>query len=290
MTGYGRGESSRDGFKVTIEVSSVNRKQGEVVVYLPRELEPLEPRVRDLANRRIARGRLVVKVSLQANEQFEAGQAQINFALAKAYAREIGKLAKELHLHDAVTLESLLRIPGVLRTDDAFVEAEPFWPEVEKALENALETLVRMRKREGSHLSKDLVRRMATMRKSTERIRRAAPEMVSRYREQLRERIAKAGLEVPPLDDERLVKEVVYFADRSDISEEVTRLESHCKQFDDCLKSEEPIGRTLDFLAQEMNREMNTIGSKAADSAISREVVALKAELEKFREQEQNIE
>ena len=114
--------------------------------------------------------------------------------------------------------------------------------------------------------------------------------MVERYREQLRERIKNAGLEMPGVDDERLLKEIVYFADRSDISEELTRLQSHFQQFDDCVKSQEPVGRTLDFLAQEMNREVNTIGSKANDSLISREVVTLKAELEKFREQVQNVE
>jgi uncharacterized protein (TIGR00255 family) len=114
--------------------------------------------------------------------------------------------------------------------------------------------------------------------------------MLERYREQLRERIRTAGLPLPPEEDERLQKEIIYFADRSDISEELTRLESHFQQFDECSKSEEPVGRTLDFLAQEMNREVNTIGSKANDSAIAREVVMLKTELEKFREQVQNVE
>ena len=114
--------------------------------------------------------------------------------------------------------------------------------------------------------------------------------MVERYREQLRERIKNAGLPLPPEDDERLQKEIIYFADRSDITEELTRLQSHFKQFDECVRSEDPVGRTLDFLAQEMNREVNTIGSKANDSVISREVVLLKTELEKFREQVQNVE
>jgi len=121
-------------------------------------------------------------------------------------------------------------------------------------------------------------------------IQRHAPGVAERYRQQLIERIKTAGLEAPGLEDDRLAKEVVYFADRSDISEELTRLQSHFKQFDDCLRSKEPVGRVLDFLAQEMNREINTIGSKANDSLISREVVTLKAELEKFREQAQNVE
>ena len=128
------------------------------------------------------------------------------------------------------------------------------------------------------------------MRKCVARVRKQAPKSATRYRRQLIERIKKAGLPAPPPDDERLLKEIVFFADRSDISEELTRLQSHFKQFHDCTKSTEPVGRMLDFLAQEMNREVNTIGSKANDALISSEVVTLKAELEKFREQAQNVE
>jgi uncharacterized protein (TIGR00255 family) len=290
MTGYGRGDCAKDGFKVTVEVSSVNRKQSEIVVYLPRELEPLEPRVRDEVNRRVARGRLTVKVSLHAGNGNSGGRVHVNAQLARAYASEIAALANELKLADPVTLDLLVRAPGVLEPQQEISDAESFWPAVQKALVVALGGLVQMREREGEHLRKDLRNRMAVMRKSANRVQRAAPAMVKRYQQQLRERIRNAGLEFPALDDERLVKEVVYFADRSDISEELTRLQSHFGQFDDCLKSKEPIGRTLDFLAQEINREVNTIGSKASDSLISREVVTLKTELEKFREQVQNVE
>jgi uncharacterized protein (TIGR00255 family) len=147
-----------------------------------------------------------------------------------------------------------------------------------------------MRVREGAHLAEDLAARVAVMSKCVARIERQSPKSAERYRRQLVERIQGAGLPAPGADDERLLKEVVLFADRSDISEELSRLRSHFKQFDDCVKSSEPVGRTLDFLAQEINREINTIGSKANDSLISREVVTLKAELEKFREQAQNVE
>jgi uncharacterized protein (TIGR00255 family) len=147
-----------------------------------------------------------------------------------------------------------------------------------------------MREREGTHMALDLQHRITVMRKAVAQIRKHAPMVARRYRQQLLERIKTAGLEAPSLEDDRLLKEVVYFADRSDISEELTRLQSHFQQFDDCRKSREPVGRMLDFLAQEMNREVNTIGSKANDSLISREVVTLKAELEKFREQAQNVE
>jgi uncharacterized protein (TIGR00255 family) len=290
MTGYGRGEFSQDGFKVTTELSSVNRKQAEINVYLPRELESLELQVRDEVNKRIARGRVMVKVAFHAGEGFYGGKVQLNVPLAKAYAKEIAKLGKELALAGAVSLDLLLRAPGVLRTEDQIADTEILWPVVQKSLDRALEALIGMRQKEGSHLRADLQVRMRTMRKAVEQIRTRAPEMVKRYQEQLRQRIKTAGLELPGVDDERLLKEVIYFADRSDITEELTRLESHFKQFDSSIKSKEPVGRMLDFLAQEINREVNTIGSKATDNLISREVVKLKAELEKVREQVQNVE
>ncbi len=290
MTGYGRGESLQDGFKVTVEISSVNRKQAEVGVVLPRELELLEGQMRDAINRHIARGRLTVRVSLHASETNASARVQLNLPLARAYAKELRKLAKELDLSGPVTLDQLSRAPGVFQTDAEIGEAENFWPAVERALEQALKGLVRMREREGAHLAADLTKRIAIMRKAAALVKRQAPRVAENYRQQLLERIRKAGLEMPDGEDERLRKEVVYFADRSDISEELTRLESHFKQYDDGTKQKEPVGRMLDFLAQEMNREINTIGSKANDSEISRAVVTLKAELEKFREQAQNVE
>jgi len=171
------------------------------------------------------------------------------------------------------------------------VDAESIWPVVEKALKQALAALVKMREREGAHLAEGF----------EQAYRRDAPERgkKSKSRRRRRRRITasicwneskSAGIENIAPDDERLLKEVVVFADRSDIAEELTRLQSHFQQFEDCRKSKEPVGRTLDFLAQEMNREINTIGSKANDAVISREVVTLKAELERFREQAQNVE
>ena len=214
----------------------------------------------------------------------------LNLPLAKAYARELNRLGRHLKLSGTVTLDHLVRAPGVFQTDEQIAEEEDFWPAVQKSLKKALAAMVKMRDREGAHLQRDLVDRVKVMRRSVVEIQKHVPKVAERYREQLVERIRSAGLDAPMADDERMLKEVVYFADRSDITEELTRLQSHFQQFDDCLKSREPVGRTLDFLAQEMNREINTIGSKANDSLISREVVTLKAELEKFREQAQNVE
>jgi uncharacterized protein (TIGR00255 family) len=290
MTGYGRGECARDGFKVTVELSSVNRKQAEVSVNLPREMEMLEAPLRDLIHRHVARGRVTGRVSLHSGAGKASVKMHLNVRLAKAYAQELGRLAKQLKLAGPVTLDQLVRAPGVFQTDEELAETENLWPAVEAAARQALAALVKMREREGDHLVKDLASRIRTMRNCVAGIQKQAPKSATRYREQLIERIKNAGLPTPQPDDERLLKEIVFFADRSDISEELTRLQSHFKQFDDCTKSEEPVGRMLDFLAQEINREVNTIGSKANDALISREVVTLKAELEKFREQAQNVE
>ena len=214
----------------------------------------------------------------------------MNRGLAKAYATELNRLAKELKLTGSLSIDTLMRAPGVLQTNEEASDAEDFWASVERALKKALEMMLKMREREGSNLQKDLTHRIGTMQKSVARVKKEAPQVQKRYREQLLDRIKNAGLNDTALDDERLLKEVVYFADRSDVTEEITRLESHFQQYQECLKSPEPVGRTLDFLAQEMNREINTIGSKANDARISKEVVVLKTELEKFREQAQNVE
>ena len=290
MTGHGRGECAQDGFKITVELSSVNRKQTEISVNLPRDLEVLEAQVRDEVNRRIARGRLVVRVSLHATEGRFLGRVRVNTALARAYLKELNRLGQDLKLAGPVTLEQLLRAPGVLETDEEFADAEEFWPAVKTALEKALAMLLKMRTREGAHLAKDLATRIETMQRAAAKIQKQAPKVAERYRQQLITRIQQAGLETIDATDERVLKEVLLFADRADISEELTRLQSHFQQFSDCLASSEPVGRTLDFLAQEMNREINTIGSKANDSLISSAIVVLKTELEKFREQAQNVE
>lgn len=290
MTGYGRGEAARDGFKVTVELSSLNRRQSELVLSLPRELEPLEARARDLIHRYIARGRITARVGLHAADEAWRRRVHLNLPLARAYARELAALARSLHLEGAVTLDTLLRVPGVIRTEDPEADAEALAPLLEAALQKALAALRRTRRTEGAHLARDLAGRIRVMRRLVAGIRRRTPRAVRDYRRQLLERIRAAGLEGVRAEDERVVREVVFFADRSDISEELTRLESHFAQFDQALRAREPVGRMLDFLAQEMGREINTIGSKANDAVISRAVVRLKSELEKFREQVQNVE
>lgn len=289
MTGYGRGDAAKDGFKFTVELNSINRKQSDISINLPKELVELEPRIRDEINAHLSRGRINVVVAFHRSSAKAEEQVELDVALAKAYHRAIQKLQKEMKLNGSLTLDTILRAPGVMKLAEASMDAESVWSNIESALRKAIMGLVKMREKEGRFLANDLTERLNLLEGGLELIAKSAPETVTRYRAQLHARVKEAGIDVP-MDDERLVKEVVFFADRCDISEEITRLSSHIKQFRDGLKSNEPVGRTLDFLAQEMGREINTIGSKANAAEISQQVVKMKAELEKIREQIQNIE
>ncbi len=290
MTGYGCGDGAHNGSKITVEISSVNRKQGEISLSLPRDLEALDPRIRDEINHRVSRGRVNVRVTLSGAPRSARSRARIDSALAKHYVREYRQLATELKLSMDIGLDIILRAPGVQQLDETPVAAEDFWPALQRSVGVALEKLLAMRTREGRHLARELNQRVTLMRRATARIQTRVPAVTQRYREQLLDRAKQAGLALTPEDRERLLREVVIFAERSDITEELTRLQSHFQQFDDCLKSTAAVGRTLDFLSQEMNREINTIGSKANDADISRLVVTMKSELERFREQLQNVE
>ena len=288
MTGYGRGESSRGGVKFTVEISTVNRKQAELSLYLPREFDSLESKVRDEINSNISRGRIVAKVQFNATTSGKS-QVRIDHLLAKQYAREYRALAKELKLDGRISVDTVLRAPGVLQSSDEPLDVESLWKPLRAAVRSALRGLLAMRAKEGANLKKDLKRRVSALQKAVKTVSKQAPKTASRHRETLMERLKQAGLELK-LDDERVLKEVALYADRIDITEELTRLGSHFDQFADYAKSTSPVGRTLDFLSQEMNREVNTIGSKANDPQISRLVVLMKSELEKFREQVQNVE
>ena len=288
MTGYGRGEADHDGTKISVELNSVNRKQSDIVVNLPRDLAMLEPRIRQGINEKISRGRMNVMVGLQESAN-GAGALALDTALARSYHEAMLTLQKELSAPGEITIGTILQAPGVMRSPEHTVNADDAWPVVQRALNIALGDLIKMREREGKHLAKDLIHRLKTLRAEIKEIRKLYPDVVKKYRAVLRERLEKAGLDLP-LDDERLLKEVTIFADRSDISEELTRLESHLAQFAHHLRKNEPVGRTLEFITQEIFRELNTLGAKSNDAGISQHVVACKSELEKIREQIQNLE
>lgn len=289
MTGHGRGVSQGQGLRVTVELTSVNRRQGEIHLALPRDWDVLEGPMREWIGRRVERGRVQGRVVVEfLNPRWLA--PRLDPVVAEAWVRALRRLARRLGLAGSVSLDHLMRVPGLFQNNGMGVAWAKLWPVARKALDQALEGLLRMREREGAHLERDLVRRIERMRRSVARIRARAAGAAERYRRQLLDRVRAAGLPGVSEQDERLLKEVVLFAERCDITEELTRLESHFRQFEQCRRSRQPVGRTLDFLAQEMYREVNTLGVKANDASISREVVRLKAELDRFREQVQNVE
>jgi len=288
MTGYGRGEASLDGTRFIVEIQSVNRKQSDISISLPRSLQSLEARVRESLQTKIARGRLNVSVTVEAPIS-SVGASAINEPLAAAYATAMLKLKNSLGLAGEVTLESILRAPGVLLTTTQELDPGACWAPLETALIKALDQLITMREAEGTNLCVDLRARLEHIRLRTNDIRKRSPELAVYYRQQLLERIRAAELNLA-VDEERILREVILFADRSDISEELTRLESHTDQFEALLKSDQPTGRTLEFLTQEIAREFNTLSTKSNDAQISHWVVQSKAEIEKIREQILNLE
>ncbi|MDD4872465.1 MAG: YicC family protein [Kiritimatiellae bacterium] len=289
MTGCGRGSAIGGGVRVDVELSSVNRKQFDAHVNLPKALLMLEPRVDDLIHKSISRGNVAGAVNVTVSGGALEQCISVASDTAKTYIRVLRKTARELGLKDDLTARCLVSLPGVIKYESMPGDSEKIWPLLNKALRLALTRLTSMRVKEGKSLQKDLLRRLSLLKRELEGIKTVAPVIARKYRDTLQERIEKAGIN-GGLNNEQLVKEVAIFADRSDISEEIVRLESHFMQVSSLMKSSAPVGRTLDFLCQEMFREINTIGSKANSEIISGSVVRFKAGLESVREQVQNVE
>jgi len=296
MTGHGRatGGPAPDGRRIVVEVQSVNRKQLEVVCSLPRFLAFAEAPLREAVAASVSRGRVALSVSIDAGGKKNAPGLALDREAALRWHKELDALRKRLGIKSEVSLELVLRGSGVLLDDAAEVPldeaGQKAWLAVLlKTTGKALKDYDRMREAEGKHLAADLLARIGEMEDAAAAVRKRAPLVVTAYAAALRARIAALGL-VLGADDERVAKEVLFHADRCDVTEELTRLGSHFAQFRAFLSGKEAAGRTLDFLSQELNREINTIGSKANDIEIARHVVALKSTLEKVREQIQNFE
>jgi len=287
MTGYGRGETAAAGFRFAVELHSINRKHLDLALSVPKTLLPLEPQIRERITARLARGR--INASISVHPTVESTPQVVDWELAAIYATSLRELQQRLNLAGDLTLDTILRGPGVLVLPEQNIDAETAWPALETALLSAINALVQMRATEGDTLSKDLSNRLAFLRECTAAVSTRAPEIAKQHRDALLERLQNAGITLA-MEDERLLRELAIFADRSDITEELTRLESHFSQMETLLKSKLPVGRTLEFLTQEIGRELNTVGVKSCDAPTSHWIVKAKAELEKIREQVQNIE
>lgn len=288
MTGFGRGSANSGTWLATIEISSVNRKQAEVVLQAPRELSELEAPIRKQVLQSVARGRIQISLTLeQANGA--AGGISIDQALAKSFESAFQELSVTLGREILPSAGDFLRQPGFLASGRLDIDPEAAWQAIQPALTDALQQLVAMRTREGDDLKADFLTRLQTLSGFAGKIALEAPARPVRQREQFFKRLRDSGLDLDPSDD-RVLKELALYADRCDITEELTRLDSHFAKFREYLDAAEPPGRALDFLCQELFREFNTIGSKANDSSIAQTIVEAKTELEKIREQVQNIE
>jgi len=289
MTGYGRGTAEADGNLVSVELSAVNsRKQVEMRFAIPRELGMLEPPLRQQAQQKLSRGSLNIAVTYQLSQENNSQLSCIDLEAACRAVEMLREIGRRSGLQNEPSIADVLQIPGVLNTTGS-LPYKPLQQLAETALGRALEGLDAMRLKEGQVLQQDLQQRGQVMSGLVERIVARRDEAVQQQKLRLQERIAKLGLELS-LDDERLAKELVFYAERADITEETVRLQSHLVQYQDLLNSPDDPGRNLDFLGQEMNREVSTLAAKTADQEISALALSLKTELGRIREQIMNIE
>jgi len=288
MTGYGRGEWQGEHKRIEAEIRSFNHRYLDVSIRLPRKLNPLEGQVRNLLKQRVSRGRLEVSVQL---EDTSAGEQklELDLSLARDIHLALKSLKETLGLPGEIRLETLANFRDLFVRKEMEVDLEKEWTSLQTALENALTNLEQMRQNEGLNLKSDFLNRLKTVEDLARQIAAQSPLSLKAGRDRLAERVAElsGGVEVDP---SRLAQEVAFLAERSDITEELVRLRSHLNQFREMLARPEPMGRKMEFLLQEFNREANTIGSKANDAGISHLTVEIKSELEKMREQVQNVE
>lgn len=288
MTGFGEGRAVDGEICVTVEVSSVNRKQLDINVSVPRHLTALDARIQSRVRQEFSRGRISGNVWVKmANGS--GSTVRIDEGLAMKYVEGLRQVAHKLKLADNLGAETLARISGVIVVEQGEHDVDQVGEVLNQALDKALQGLSSMRACEGDALAADLHERLTFLETGMDTIAGLSVHVVASQREKLLRRLAEAGLD-DLAEDERIVKEIALFADRCDISEELTRLKSHLAQARTLLGSNEPTGRTLDFLCQELFREINTIGSKANEVEITRQVVNFKTELERIREQVQNVE
>ena len=288
MTGYGKGEATSPRGTFSVEIRSVNHRYGEISIRMPRLFQSLENEIKRQISALLKRGKIDVSVQWEESSGIES-VPQLNTELAKGYFDSFSVLCRELGLSAEVPLSLILSQKGVMRDVSTAVEDTEFQPQLTQAVRSAIAAIDGMRTKEGEALAADLLARRGQIADWVRQVNERTPLMVAEYQQKLSARLEQL-LGATELDPARLAQEVALLSDRCDITEELVRLASHFSQFDETFRLGEPVGRKLDFLMQEMNREVNTIGSKANDAAIAGLVIQIKAEMEKMREQVQNVE
>lgn len=288
MTGYGRAETVLEDKNIIIEAKSVNHRFLEIILRTPSALFPLELEYKKKITERFKRGRIEVFIKFD-GEGTDVSKVNLNLEIARDYFNVLSRLKEEFNLESPVSLKTLVGFRDIFAVPAETKLSPEFLNQVEKTFLEALEILAGMRKEEGFALFQDMEIRLKTITEIMENVRQRAPQVVSEYQKRLAERIRELT-EGYTLDEARLAQEVAIMAERTDITEEIVRMHSHIGQFEALLRSDDAEGRKIDFLLQEMNREINTIGSKVGDIEITRHVIEVKSELGKLREQAQNIE
>jgi uncharacterized protein (TIGR00255 family) len=289
MTGFAAAEVIAGEITVSVDIRAYNSRYLDVVLRMPSSYMSLEEKLKGVINRRVTRGRLEVKVQIK--DVSEGAIAfEIDWARARGMHEALLELRDELDLKNEITVDNLLSVGGMVRPVDTVDNTDKIWLTLEDCLNRALVDLEAMRAKEGDYIAEDLTSRLSFIEEGLNDIKGDANHLIGLYQERLKERIAALTQETVELDPVRLAQEAAYLADRSDISEEIVRAESHVEQFRHIMQSEEPGGRKLNFLLQELHREFNTIGSKIGQANAAHRVVDVKAELEKIREQIQNVE
>lgn len=288
MTGYGKSEQTIDSLNVTVEIKSVNHRYFEFSARVPREYGFLEEKLKKYCNSLITRGKVECYVSVEDLEESEM-EVNVNKTLAAGYVKALKELSERFGLKDDISAVTLSRYPDVITLHKASEDEERIWNAVKTVAETAVSKFIEMRETEGSKLRGDILSRADYIIECVEFIEGRSPETVREYNEKLKQRM-KELLGDASVDEQRLLNEAAIYADKIAVDEETVRLRSHISQLREFMNSSEAIGRKLDFLVQEINREANTIGSKAQDVDIAKKVIAIKAEVEKIREQVQNIE
>jgi uncharacterized protein (TIGR00255 family) len=289
MTGYGRGEVSKNRTTVAVEIRTVNSRYLEVNLRMPGSLSLRENDIKEIIRKSLSRGKINVSISMTKGNNADM-QLRINEPAAKAYHKLLTSLRKSLKLREEITLDQLLKFPEVLETDGAGELDEVEWSLTARALAKALENTARMRSKEGLELRKDLTARLKFIEKKVGEIEQQGASRVPEEKERMKRRLSELLEDRSMIDERRLELELAIYADKLDMTEESVRFRSHVTFFRKTMDTEESPGRKLNFLVQEMNREVNTMGSKANDAVIAQDVVVVKEELEKIREQLQNIE
>lgn len=288
MTGFGRCQKTLGSRDITVEIKAVNHRYLEFSSRLPRSLGFIEDKLKAQVQSRIARGKVEVSVTV-AEQKGSASRVTLNEGLALSYLEELRIFARKNGLTDDLTLSDFCRLPDLFTTRMAEVDEDALWRDISETADGALDSFIAMRRREGEKLSADLAAKLYNILTLVEAVERRSPETAEAYRQRLYKKLGEL-LADRQIDDSRVLTEAALFADKVAVDEETVRLRSHIDQFRHILTLEEPVGRKFDFLVQEMNREANTIGSKAQDAEMARIVVELKSEIEKVREQIQNIE